>query len=320
MKKIKKLMMVLVAFLCIGICAPTFSVNADDVITSLTVSPQHQRVMLVPGETYHGSIKVSSQARSTRETGYEVSVGPFSETKGEDSKDDYGNVNYIDKSTYNMIVDWITIDNPSGSVEPNGVVTVPFTINVPEDAPAGGQYASIIVTDATPPSYADDGVAVESVMQILSIIYAEVAGETRNEGVISSNVMPSFLLNGPLNAESMVRNNGNVHTQAEYTLQVWPLFSDEEICTNVEEPEKSLVMPETERYHAQSCDLPSVGIFKAKQTVKIFDQVSEVEKMVIICPLWLLFIILFVLIVLIIWIVMKVLGRKKKNTKKEPNE
>ena len=242
-------------------------------------------------------------------------MGPFSETKGENSKDDYGNVNYIDKSTYNMMVDWIEIENTTGSVEPNGVVTIPFTINVPEDAPAGGQYASIIVRDTTPPGYEDEGVAVDSVMQILSILYAEVAGETRDEGEVSLNAMPSFLLNGPITAESMVRNNGNVHTVAEYTLQVWPLFSNEEICTNEEEPETSLVMPETERYHTQSCDLPSIGIFRAKQKVKIFDQISEVEKMVIICPLWLLFLIAFVIIALIIWIVMKVRGRKRDSKK-----
>lgn len=315
MKKIKKLIVVLIAFLCAGMLTPSFNVNADDVITSLTVSPQHQRVMLVPGEAYHGSIKISSQASSNRATGYEVSVGPFSETKGENSKDDYGNVNYIDKSTYNMMVDWIEIENTTGSVEPNGVVTIPFTINVPEDAPAGGQYASIIVRDTTPPGYEDEGVAVDSVMQILSILYAEVAGETRDEGEVSLNAMPSFLLNGPITAESMVRNNGNVHTMAEYTLQVWPLFSNEEICTNEEEPETSLVMPETERYHTQSCDLPSIGIFRAKQKVKIFDQISEVEKMVIICPLWLLFLIAFVIIALIIWVVMKVRGRKRDSKK-----
>ena len=315
MKTIKKLLAILVVCLGLGWCLSVENVNAETVLTSLTVSPQHQSIMLVPGETYHGSIKVSSQSTSTRATGYAVSVGPFSETGADGAKDDYGTVNYIDKSTYNMIVDWIEIEDATGSVEPNEMKTIPFTVKVPKDAPAGGQYASIIVRDTTPPSYEDEGVAVDSVMQILSILYAEVAGETRTEGEISTNSMPSFLLNGPLTAESMVRNNGNVHTMAEYTFQVWPLFGNEEICTNEEKPETSLVMPETERYHAQSCDLPAVGIFRAKQTVKIFDQTSEIEKMVIICPLWLLFLILFVIIALIIWIVMKIRGSKKHSNR-----
>ncbi len=285
---------------------------AEQIRVSLTVSPQHQSIVLNPGETYHGSIKVSNAFNSTYATGYEVSVGSFSRLKTSDSKDDYGDINYIDRSTYNMIMDWIKIEEPIGSVEPNETTVVPFTIEVPEDAPAGGQYASFIVKDTSKLSSEGEGVAVDNVLQILSILYAEVTGTTREEGVISTNSMPSFLLNGPLTAESMVRNNGNVHTRAEYTLQVWPLFSDEEICTNEENPETSMILPDTERYHAQTCELPSVGIFKAKQVVKIFGETSIVERTVIICPLWLLFLILFVIIVIVIWIVTKVRGNKKR--------
>lgn len=312
MKKIKYLLSFLAFCFGLGLSLSVSDVMAEDVITSLTVTPQHQSIMLTPGETYHGSIKVSSQSASTRATGYEVSVGPFSDAKGENSLDDYGEINYIDKSSYNMIVDWIEIENPTGSVEPNESVTVPFTIKVPKDVPAGGQYASIIVKDSTPPVQQDDGVAVNSVMQILSILYTEVAGETRDEGEIITNSMPSFLLNGPLTMESMVHNKGNVHTLAEYTMQVWPLFSSEEICTNEEKPDTSLVMPETERYHTQTCDLPSVGIFRAKQVVKIFGENSVVERMIIICPLWLLFLIVFALIAFVIWMIMKIRGSKKR--------
>ena len=115
-------------------------------------------------------------------------------------------------------------------------------------------------------------------------------------------------------ASSTVKNNGNVHTNAKYTLQVWPLFSDEEICTNEEEPATSLIMPETERMHVEECNLPSVGIFKVKQTVEIFGEKSVAEKTILMCPLWLLFLVLFAIIALVIWIVTKV---KKKPAKKE---
>lgn len=317
MKKIWKKLILLAVFLGAGFQVSGLSAHAEQVITSLTVSPQHQSIILVPGETYQGSIKVSSQVTSTRPSEFEVSVGPFSDAKAEGSRDDYGAVNYVDRSNYNMIVDWIEVGEPKETVDPNDTVTVPFTIKVPQDVPAGGQYASLIVKDATPPSQQGQGVAVNSVMQILSIIYAEVVGDTREEGVVSTNTMPSFLLNGPLVMESMVRNNGNIHTMAEYKMQVWPLFSNEEICTNVEDPDTSLVMPETERYHAQTCELPAVGIFKAKQEVKIFNEVSTVERMIIICPLWLLFLIIFVVVAIIIWLVMQFRRRKAQPKKEE---
>ena len=312
MKRIKVVIFALILGLCaLGGSILAKNVNAETVTNSLTVSPQYHPLVLVPGETYEGSIRVSSQASSTSATNFEVSVGPFSESKGEGSKDDYGAINYIDRSTYNQIVDWVKIEKPTGIVQPNETEIVPFKIVVPEDAPAGGQYASIIVKDTNPAVTQGEGVAINSVMQILSIIYAEIAGETKEDGIITNNSMPTFLLNGPLTAESMVKNNGNVHTKANYTLQVWPLFSGEEICTNEEAPEESVVLPGTERYHAQVCDnLPAVGIFKAKQTVKIFGETSIIERTIFICPLWLIFVIVFVLIMIVAWLVMRIRGRR----------
>ena len=286
---------------------------ADRVISSLTVSPPNQKIVLVPGETYKGSISVFSPAKNEKDMHYSVSVGSFSETADGKDGDDYGTADHSTKTVYNQMMDWITLDKTEGKIAPNTADTVTYTIKVPEDAPAGGQYASLVVRDE---SNSDDdsgsGVAIQNIMQVLSIIYAEVAGTTGEEGEIMTNSMPSFLLNGPLTAESMVKNNGNVHTDAEYTLQVSPFFGGDDYCNNEEKPETSLILPETERYHAQSCDLPAVGIFKAKQTVKIFGETSIVERTVILCPLWLLFLILFVIIAIVIWIVMKVRGSKKR--------
>ena len=108
----------------------------------------------------------------------------------------------------------------------------------------------------------------------------------------------------------MVKNNGNVHAEAKYTLQVWPLFSDEEICTNEEAPENSLVLPNTQKYYSQECNLPMVGIFRAKQVVKIIGEESIVEKTIIVCPLWLLFVVIFGIVLLIAWIIAKTKKRK----------
>ena len=215
-----------------------------------------------------------------------------------------------------MMMDWITLDKESGVVEPNSTDTIWYTINVPEDAPAGGQYATILIKDDT--KRVDEGsgnVSIQSISQMASIIYAEVAGETRDDGRVISNDVPGLVLSNPLTATSVVQNDGNVHTNATYTLQVWPMFGGEEICTNEEKPSESLVMPETTKYHAEECNLPSVGLFKVKQKVTIFGEESVVEKVVLMCPLWLMFVVLAVIVGIIIWIVMKVRRRGKKTSK-----
>lgn len=280
--------------------------------SSLTVSPPNQEIILMPGKIYNGAITVSNSNEAENDLIYSVSVGPFSQKRSDDSKDDYGTVDTETKTAYNQMMDWIVLDKEEGVVAPNSLDIIPFSIVVPDDAPAGGQYATINVQDDTKRGGNNDGnVTIESKTRIASIIYAEVAGETREEGVIYENNVPSFLMNGTLEATSMVRNNGNVHTDAEYVLQVWPLFSGEEICTNEENPGTSLIMPETERYHTESCQLPAVGIFRAKQTVKIFGETSIVEKTIIVCPIWLIFIILFIIFALIFYFVAKAKARKK---------
>ena len=317
-QKIKYFMMVGVLAVSSIVGSLAGGVWADSGSNSMTVSPPYQKMILTPGKSYTNSLSVFNSANSTRDLKYKVEVGSFSQSKGEgkDTKDDYGSISHTNVSAYNQIMNWIELDTEGGTLAPGETVAVKYTINVPEDAPGGGQYATILVIDETTSGSLGEGnIAIDQKYQFASIIYAEVAGDTKREGEIKSNEIPSFMLNGSaFKATSMVRNNGNVHTDASYMLQVWPLFSDEEICTNEEESETSLILPETERYHAQSCELPSLGIFKAKQTVGIFGEESTVEKMIIVCPLWLLFMLLFILIAIVVWIVFKVKGGKKRKS------
>ena len=290
------------------------SADLDDMDSVMTVSPPKQKIVLVPGETFEGVIRVSNSAHAKGDLHYSATIGSFGLGKDEEGNIDYNDTDVDTVTSYNQMMNWITLGKESGTVEPNGTDVVPFTINVPADAPAGGQYATILFQDDSGNGRASDGnVSIESVVRFASSIIAEVSGETRDEGAILENSIPSFIFNNKLSATSTVRNDGNVHTDASYVLQVWPLFGDEEICTNEEEPSTSLIMPETERYHVEECNLPMIGIFRAKQTVNIFGETSVAEKTVFVCPLWLLFIIVFAIVLIIIWLVMRAKSGSKRD-------
>ncbi len=286
------------------------AIDTDNMNYMMTISPPQQRIVLMPGEVYEGSINVSNMASATKTLKYSVRVGSFNLGKDGNGDVDYNSTDVETVTSYNQMMDWIDLGKESGTVAPDEIDTVPFTITVPEDAPAGGQYATIIFQDNTNDEKGDGNVAIENVVEFAAEILAEVAGETRDDGVIIENNIPGFILNNKLSAMSTVKNDGNVHTDASYVLQVWPMFSEEEICTNEEKPTTSIIMPGTERKHAEECNLPAIGIYKVKQTVKIFGEVSEAERMVIFCPLWLLFLILFAIIALILWFVMRMKSRK----------
>ncbi|MBR0431121.1 hypothetical protein IJJ05_02440 [Candidatus Saccharibacteria bacterium] len=311
---LKNRIFAVMAVLLGGLFFSVINVSAvdEEINTRMTISPPQQKIVLVPGETFEGTIKVSNSGEAKNDLEYSVTIGSFGL-----GKDENGNVDYNDTDTdtitvYNQMMEWITLGKESGAVAPNTTDIVPFTINVPLDAPAGGQYATIIFQDDTENNESGGNVTIKSVLRFAASIFAEVAGETRDEGVITENNIPSFIFNNKLSAGSTVKNNGNVHTDASYILQVWPLFSDEEICTNEEEPNTSLIMPETSRYHVEECSLPAIGIFRAKQTVSIFGETSVTEKTVVVCPMWLLFLIIFAIALLIIWIIAKAKAGKKR--------
>ena len=307
----KKIINALLATILTTLCCLPLGNNASAAGRSFAISPMSQRVILMPGEVYRGAITVAVPNASSDDFNYLVSVAPYSTQKNEITDTDFGGSDFETMTNYNQIVNWITLDNPEGTVKPNEQKTVSFTINVPTDVPAGGQYAALLVREDTSKQEDDSGMAIKEIMQMSHIIYAEVAGETRKEAEIINNSIPSIILSNNLQTPSTVKNNGNVHTEAEYTIQIWTLFSDEELYTNEEDPKKILIMPGTTKYHNQEFTLPSIGIFRVKQTVKIFGETSEIEKIVFVCPVWLLFIVIFAIMFAVFWLISKSKKRKQ---------
>ena len=156
-------------------------------------------------------------------------------------------------------------------------------------------------------------------MGIASLVFVEVSGDITVKGEITDNEIPSFYSKPPIRASFMVKNEGNTHALVSYYLQVFPLFSGEEIYTTEEDPGKNYVLPGSSRMITQTWEnTPSIGIFKVRQTV-YYDSTdgkpSVTEKMVIICPVWLIFLIIFGIVAIIVWIIFRIRSRKKSARK-----
>ncbi|MBQ6605583.1 hypothetical protein IJH66_01220 [Candidatus Saccharibacteria bacterium] len=278
--------------------APIKNAKAD----SFSVSPMFQNVSLIPGETYYGTFKVTNPSSNSSSFSYRLSIQPFSHSEANEAV-------FENNGDYNQIVNWINLEWDEGVIEPNSTAEIRFSIDVPSNAPAGGQYAAIMVSSAENNSISG-AVNLDTKYQISHLIYADVAGETARRGDISDVEVPGFLFSGKITGSSKISNLGNVHSRANQTLQIFPLFSEEEVYTNEENPDSVFIMPESSRLSSISWDsTPSIGIFHVIYNVEFEGVNQKVDKMVIVCPLWLLFIIA----VVIFLIVFKILNGKKEN-------
>lgn len=286
--------------LCFTSVAAAFAIEGQ-----FSVSPMNQKIVLTAGETYKGSFKIGNPATNVNDFAYKATVAPFYVSEN------YEPI-YENNGDYTQMVDWIKIENPEGVIAPNSVIELYFTIDVPKDAPAGGQYAAIAINSNTEGRTVEKAVNIDTKFNITHLIYAEVAGTTKRQGEIFNANVPSFILDGNISGVSSVKNTGNVHGTAKYTLQVYPLFSNEEVYTNEEDPMEKTVLPDRTLTNSLEWEnTPMFGLFNVKYTVEFEGVTTEVSKLVIKCPLWLLAIIIVVIAGIVLWIVVRSRSRKK---------
>ena len=273
-----------------------------------SVTPMNQIVDLVPGETYNYSITILNPANSTDSLDYKAYVAPYSvATEGYD-------VDTATKTNYTRMVDWITISEPTGTLAPNEHKELGFTITVPKDAAGGGQYAAIIVgTDDD--NDTQDNVLVTNVLEIASVIYAQVDGEIIRKGEILENDVPGFSADSEISTSSLVKNEGNMHEIVNITIKATNALTGEVIVSSEsgEGVYTELVMPDTQRFISRDiANLPMVGIVNVQQNIYYNGETSTIEKNVIICPIWLLVLSVITIIAIITSIILSVRKHKKK--------
>lgn len=298
---IKSIFTALAAAISMMIATTIAPASALEGERNVQISPPVQKIALEPGETYHGTFKVSNIGFNAFD--YTLTSIPFSVTN-----DNY-DPDFTTEKTSNQIYKWVTFDKSGDHIESNTTQEVGYTVTVPEDVPAGGQYAGLAVSV----NNGEQG-SMQTTTRVVMKLYASIAGETREEGEIKENKITSFVFGGgKVTATSLVSNTGNTHADATYTLKVYPLGSDEEVYTNEEEPITRTILPETERYTTTTWEeTPSLGLYNVEQTIEYMGQTSTTKKFVIVCPLWLIVIFAALIFAVIFTLVSRARARKQE--------
>lgn len=270
------------------------------------VSPMSQFISLTPGETYSGIIKISNPSGATADISYTASVSPYTVT------DQYYTTDLATRSNFSQIVDWVELPSPTGTIAPNSVAEVPFTITVPANAPAGGQYATIVISQS-PDSTTTNG-GVSNIVGMASIIYADVAGETNHSGEILDTSMQGFSFTSPVSISTTITNTGNVHETAYVTLSIVNNVTGERIFPAKDQPDtfSEVIMPDSARLIVRQLDgLPPLGAAQVTQTISYLDTESTFSSTIVLCPVWFLALIFFTIFSIIFALVFRARSRRK---------
>lgn len=244
----------------------------------LQISPVKQSLELKAGNTYHGYFFV--QNVGDLKFSYEISATPYSVINENYDPD------YVKESSQTQIVGWITLEKNSGELLPGGTHKIDYVIDVPEDAPAGGQYAALMTKTA---DGNQEGATVQIINRVGMLLYANVEGETVERGRVIDLKIDKLLLNPPLAFSALVENTGNVDFSALMKMEIVNALTGEVVYDNWDGPDERVVLPGTSRLSVLEWpETPRLGIFKVRTEVSALDDVQSLEQTVLVCPLWLL--------------------------------
>ncbi len=273
-----------------------------------SVTPMNRMIELNPGETYNFSVTVSNPANSVKNFDYKAYVAPYSVANAEYDAD------VTTKTDHTRMTDWITVHEPNGTLAPNETKEIEYTITVPEDAPGGGQYVAIIISkDNDKDTYGKT--TVNNILEIASVLYAKVNGETIHEGRVVENNVPGFLVDNPMTISSLIVNTGNVHEIAEIVIKATNVFTGETIASAELDngAYAELIMPDSQKFVSKKIDeLPLLGIVNVRQDIYYNGEVSTTEKDVLICPIWFLVLVALLVMAVVAKIVKTIHSHKKK--------
>lgn len=272
----------------------------------LLISPAKKSLgEMDPGKTYEGSFLVRNVG--TENFDFKVYTTPYHE------EDENGKQTFSTSNKYTYLSEWVTFDRTSGSLKPQTEMTINYRVKVPSNAVGGAQNAAIMVETDTP---VDNKKTVSASARAALILFSQVNGDIKECGKIVDKNIPSLLLNPPISVSGRVENCGNIDLNVKYVMEVYPIFSGEPIYSNESDPKVLSTLPETRRYTNLKWEgTPSFGIFKTRLSITYAGKVEKLEKIVVICPLWLIVLVLVFIGAVVFWLVSRSRSRKEARKK-----
>jgi hypothetical protein len=122
---------------------------------------------------------------------------------------------------------WISFEKSIYTIAANSQVNVPFTVNVPTTAPAGGYYAAITVSEAPSEIVSTNGAVIQAVVAILCFLTVEGDSIESLDIVSVESDISGFVSQLAGSTKVRMQNQGTIHLAPIGSVIVKDLFGRE---------------------------------------------------------------------------------------------
>jgi P pilus assembly chaperone PapD len=123
-----------------------------------------------------------------------------------------------DTATTNTAVAWLKVSPANFLLAPGKEQKVTVSIDLPDDLESGGYYAAVAVTTGAADRGAT-GTAVAAQVRVPFLFTVQGAGDLTRSALIE-RFAPVLEVDGRIGFRALVRNNGNVHIQAQGNVEI----------------------------------------------------------------------------------------------------
>lgn len=125
-----------------------------------------------------------------------------------------------------LLSQWIKITDQPITILAEKSIELPFSINVPADAPPGGHYAAILV-GTRPLKNTATGPSISVASMVSSLLFVQIGGEEIISGSIREfSTEKTFYQKPDINFMLRFSNTGNVHVQPQGDITIYDMWGE----------------------------------------------------------------------------------------------
>jgi hypothetical protein len=213
---------------------------------------------------------------------------------------------------------WVSFSVESFTIEPNERLKVDYSIEVPDDALAGGRYGAILFSTEQP-QLGEQDTEVGLVGLIGTLLMLTVPGQIQEQMVIEDFSAPSFLIRPPAEFSILMGNYGGTHVKPKGGITIKNWFNKNRDFLEVNQTEASILPDSKRRFDSlMDFDWTAVGRYTATANFSYGTNGTVTEfRTFYIIPIWLLVTKGLLLLAIIIYLSSR--GRRKGRTVLPPN-